>query len=154
MHWLHNASSEKQKVHFHKSTHVLAGVGLHAFHLNIRPLPQQPERNLRQERHKENTHSQSLPPPRRLCFSAVCLSVWLEARLRKNYQPNFHETWWKGASRAKEETIKFWCGYKSRCGSTTDFSLSLTLQETVFGLGEGQCCLSALPVVQVIKNVY
>lgn len=40
-----------------------------------------------------------------LCWF-VCLFVFLSAGLRKNYWPDFHETWCKGVAWAEEETLE------------------------------------------------
>ena len=50
------------------------------------------------------------------------------------YQPDFHETWWKGVVWAKEEPTT---GPESRGRSTNLVSLSLTLRDRAFGLGRG-----------------
>ena len=49
----------------------------------------------------------------------VCLS----AVLWKNYWLDFHETWWKGVARVKEEPIMFWSGSESQGRYTHYFSL-------------------------------
>lgn len=43
-------------------------------------------------------------------FGLVCS---LFTRITEKLVPACHETWWKGAAWAKEETIKFWSGSKS-----------------------------------------
>ena len=73
----------------------------------------------------------------RLCFSDG---------LRKNYWPDFHETWWKGSARSKEETITFWSGFESWGGYTNCFSL----RDRAFGLVD----LRSLECPSSFWNIY
>jgi len=51
-----------------------------------------------------------LPPPRRISNRrlSVCLSVYLLATLRKNFQTDLHEIFRNGWQWANEQRIKFW----------------------------------------------
>lgn len=66
---------------------------------------------------------------------SVCLLVELSAGLWENCWPDYHETWWRGVARAKEEPTTFWIGSESRDRYTHYFSFSLSLRDKAFGLG-------------------